>query len=349
MSSTPPTLQSANSSERLQKIIAQVGITSRRDAEELIRDGLVTVNGKVAALGDKAILGKDAIKVKGKLIHAPTHKSYYLIYKPRNVIAMINEDEEGRPTLKDFLKGVKERLFPIGRMDFTGEGAMILTNDGEITQKIQKSNEIIRRYQVKLHRVPTTEELARIARGGRIENRSMTPYHVRLVETYAKNALVEISFEGMGALDVKQYFENKGFIPEKIARVGIGHISAEKLKPGDYKRLEATSVEALLTQPELAKRQIARLVGTKTTGEVKVVSESTLKEDAEKKRRGRKGLFVDSKPGTAGGIARRTGARAATRGSGGDSSARGPRREDRVASPESRGTRKPVAVRFKQK
>jgi pseudouridine synthase len=261
-------------------------------------------------------------------------------------------------------------LFPIGRMDFTGEGAMILTNDGEITQKIQKSNAIIRRYQVKLHRVPTTEELARIARGGRIENRSMTPYHVRLVETYAKNALVEISFEGMGALDVKQYFENKGFIPEKIARVGIGHISAEKLKPGDYKRLEGSSVEALLAQPELAKRQIARLVGTKTTGEVKVVSDTTLKADAEKKRRGRKGLFVESNVDAANGTSRGASERkgfsrmmgpgergTGGRGAGGrgtgaarsGASERGPRREDRAASPESRGTRKPVAVRFKRK
>jgi 23S rRNA pseudouridine2605 synthase len=93
--------------ERLQKIIAQVGIASRRDAEELIRDGLVTVNGKVSALGDKATLGQDAIKVKGKLIHAPAQKVYYLIYKPRNVIAMLTEDEEGRATLKDFMGRIK--------------------------------------------------------------------------------------------------------------------------------------------------------------------------------------------------------------------------------------------------
>ncbi len=288
--------ESQKGGERLQKIIAQVGIASRRDAEDLIRDGLVTVNGKVAALGDKAVLGQDSIKVRGKLIMAPATKVYYLIYKPKNVIAMINEDEEGRPTLKDFMKRIKERLFPVGRMDFTGEGAILLTNDGDITQKILKSNEIIRRYHVKVNREPSTEELARLARGGRIESRSMTPYHVRLVETYSKNALIEISFEGMGAIDIKKYFENKGFFPEKIARVGIGHLSAEKLKPGDWKRLEGSSVEALLKQPELAKRQIANLVGSKSSGGVKVVTEGTLERDAEKKRRGRKGLFADSKP-----------------------------------------------------
>jgi len=292
-SSTP----TSSTPERLQKIIAQAGIASRRDAEDLIREGQVTVNGKVAALGDKATLGKDAIKVRGKLIHAPANKVYYLIYKPKNVIAMANEDEEGRTTLKDFLGRIKDRVFPVGRMDFTGEGAILLTNDGELTQKILKSNEIIRRYHVKVHRVPSPEEMVRLARGGRMENRSMVPYHIRIVDTYAKNALIEISFEGMGAIDVKKYFENKGFIPEKVARVAIGHISAERLSPGQVKKFEASSVEALLTQPDLAKKKIANLVGSKGAT-AKVITEEQLERDAERKRRGKKGLFVSSKEAT---------------------------------------------------
>ncbi len=278
--------------ERLQKIIAQAGIASRRDAEDLIREGSVTVNGKVAALGDKAVFGKDAIKVNGKLIHTPASKVYYLIYKPKHVIAMANEDEEGRPTLKDFMGRIKERVFPVGRMDFNGEGAILLTNDGEITQKILKSTEIIRRYHVKLHRVPTPDEMVRLVRGGRMEKRSMVPYHVRIVDTYAKNALIEISFQGMGAIDVKKYFENKGFIPEKVARVAIGHISAEKLPPGTIKKLEASSVEALLTQPELAKKKIENLTASKGS-KAKVISEDQLERDAERKRRGKTGIFLD--------------------------------------------------------
>jgi 23S rRNA pseudouridine2605 synthase len=280
--------------ERLQKIIAQAGIASRRDAEDLIRDGSVTVNGKVAALGDKAVFGKDAIKVNGKLIHTPAQKVYYLIYKPKQVIAMANEDEEGRTTLKDFMGRIKERVFPVGRMDYNGEGAILLTNDGDITQKILKSTEIIRRYHVKVHRVPTPDEMLRLARGGRMENRSMVPYHVRIVDTYAKNALIEISFQGMGALDVKKYFENKGFIPEKVARVAIGHISAEKLPPGGIKKLEASSVEALLAQPDLAKKKISNLVGQKGTS-TKVVTESILERDVERKKRGKNGVFLDKK------------------------------------------------------
>ena len=258
--------------ERLQKIIAQAGITSRRDAEELIRDGQVTVNGKMAKLGDKATLGKDAIKVKGKLLHSATHKVYYLFYKPKNVIAMIADDEEGRPTIKDFIHRIKERVFTIGRMDFTGEGAILLTNDGEFVQRLQKSNDIIRRYHVKVDRNPTPEELARIARGGRIEGRSMQPFHVRVVENYHRNALIEVSFEGMGSLEVRQYFENKGFFPEKVARVGIGHLNAEHIPPGSYKRIESSSIEAMFVQPELTKKQIERLV-KKSSARTRVVRE----------------------------------------------------------------------------
>jgi 23S rRNA pseudouridine2605 synthase len=207
---------------------------------------------------------------------------------------MVAEDEEGRTTLKDLIPRIKERVFTVGRMDYAGEGAILLTNDGELTQQILKSKNIVRRYQVKVDRTPSQEELARLARGARIEGRSMQPYHVRVVEAYARNALIEISFEGMGAIDVRKYFELKGFFPEKVARVAIGHISAESLQPGAYKRLEPSSVKALLSQPELAKKKIEKLVGSKES-KVKAVSESALKSDAERKRMGRPSKITPKK------------------------------------------------------
>ena len=269
--------------ERLQKIIAQAGITSRRDAEELIRDGLVTVNGKTSKLGDKAVLGKDAIKVKGKLLQTTEAKVYYLFYKPKNVIAMIAEDEEGRPTIKAYTRRIKERVFTVGRMDFTGEGAILLTNDGEMAQKIQKSTDIIRRYHVKVDRNPTQEELAKIARGGRIDGRSMQPTHVRVSGVFTKNAVVEISFQGMGAIEIKKFFENKGFHAERVARVAIGHLNVENVQPGNFKRIEATSIQALFAQPELARKQIERLVKKKAKS-YKVVDEESMKKNAEFKK-----------------------------------------------------------------
>ena len=284
-------LEATSDTERLQKIIAQAGLASRREAEEWIEQGLVTVNGQVAKLGDKAVWGKDAIKVKGKLIHFSPVKVYYIIYKPKNVIAMITEDEEGRATLKDLIQNrINERVFTVGRMDFSGEGAILLTNDGDLSQKILKSPDIIRRYHVKVDRIPTQDELARLARGGRIEGRSMNPFHVRLAQTFTRNALIEISFEGMGSIDVRKFFENKGFYPEKVARVGIGHINAEKLPPGAYKKLASTAFTALLEQPELAKKQIERMISARNK-KVRVVREDELEMDAERKRRGKEGAF----------------------------------------------------------
>ena len=273
-----------NNQERLQKIIAQAGLASRREAEDLISEGLVTVNGKTAKLGDKATLGEDAIKVKGKLIQTAENKVYYIFYKPKNVIAMVNEDEEGRPTIKDFIGPIKERVFTVGRMDFTGEGAILLTNDGEMAQKITKSNDLLRRYHVKVDRHPTQDDLARLARGGRIEKVTMNPHHVRVVQEYAKNALIEVSFQGSGATEVRKFFENKGFMPEKVVRVGIGHLKAEKMKPGEIRKVDGTSMEAMFTQPELAEKLITNLVKDKA----KRVSETSVEGADSEKRASRR-------------------------------------------------------------
>lgn len=274
--------------ERLQKIIAQAGLASRRTAEEWIAEGLVTVNGAIAKLGDKATFGVDAIKVKGKLLSKPAQQVYYLFYKPKHVIAMVNEDEEGRTTIKDMIhKQIKERVFTVGRMDYQGEGAILLTNDGELAQKILKSDHIIRRYHVKVDRLPTSEDLQRLARGGRIEGRSMVPAHVQIAQAYARNALVEISFEGMGQIDIRKFFENKGFFPERVARVGIGHLKADKMAPGTFKKLEKSSVEALLSQPELAKRQIVNSVEGQAR-RMKAIQEEEARKVERKEREERK-------------------------------------------------------------
>src|SRR5947209_7120382 len=117
-------------SERVQKVLAQAGIASRRKAEELISQGLVTINGKLAKLGDKAEFGKDAIKVKGKLLNSQAEPLIYLAFnKPKGVISTLT-DPEGRSTLTDFLGKIKARVFPVGRLDFNSDGLLILTNDG---------------------------------------------------------------------------------------------------------------------------------------------------------------------------------------------------------------------------
>jgi 23S rRNA pseudouridine2605 synthase len=237
--------------ERLQKIIAQAGIVSRRKAEELISYGEVTLNGKIAKLGDKADLSKDSIKVQGKLLKNTQDPLYLAFYKPKGVIAMVTEDPEGRQTLSHFLEKVRTRVFPVGRMDYNGEGIMLLTNDGDIAAKIQRLRKLPRIYHVKIKGHPTEEDLGRLKRGAMLEKKRIRPQTVKLFKKLQSKAIVEIVFVGTGALEVKALFERKGFLIEKVTRVQLGHLSIGGLEPGEYRPIHKSEVELLLEDPEL--------------------------------------------------------------------------------------------------
>ena len=218
--------------ERVQKILAQVGIASRRKAEELIEEGSVTINGRVAKLGDKAEWGKDAIKVNGKLLHQKERPVYYLFYKPRNVISSLS-DPEDRPCVGDYLKGIRERVYLVGRLDFGTEGLIILTNDGDFLEKVQKSSDLPRFYEVKVKGFPDDEMLSRIRSGKRINGRLIRPAEVRCKTELASNSKVEVVFRGVGTLDLKELFEERGFAASRVVRRGIGHLVLGDMKPGD--------------------------------------------------------------------------------------------------------------------
>ncbi|MBC7691163.1 MAG: rRNA pseudouridine synthase, partial [Methylotenera sp.] len=244
------------STERVQKILAQTGIASRRKAEELITEGLVTINGKVAKLGDKAELGTDAIKVKGKLLQAKAEEPMYLAFnKPMGVISML-ADPQGRPTLADFLTKVHTRIFPIGRLDFNSEGLILLTNDGALTESLQKRDDIPRVYHVKVRGHVTHEMLQRLVRGMRMDRKIVKPHSVRVVQEMAAKSRIEIVFLNSGVVDVKAFFEQKGFLIERMTRTAIGHLTISGIEPGQYKMLDKSQVDALLAQPELGLKKL---------------------------------------------------------------------------------------------
>lgn len=148
--------------ERLQKILSEYGIASRRKAEELIKEGRITVNGQIAHLGQKADPEKDYIKVDGKLLIKPEPKVYYAFYKPRKVITSLI-DPQGRPTIKDFIKGIKFRVYPVGRLDFDSEGLLLLTNDGELAYHVMHpSSEIEKTYLVKVDGIIDPETIEKL-------------------------------------------------------------------------------------------------------------------------------------------------------------------------------------------
>ena len=152
--------------ERLQKIIAAAGISSRRKAEELITSGLVTVNGQIVTeLGSKADPEVDSIKVNGRPLGGPEHFVYVLLNKPKGYVATVT-DPEGRPTVLDLVRGIKARLYPVGRLDYLSEGLLLLTNDGALAQKLtHASSHVPKTYLVKVSGKPTDAEISKL-RGG---------------------------------------------------------------------------------------------------------------------------------------------------------------------------------------
>lgn len=244
--------------ERVQKIIARAGLASRRAAEQMIRDGEVTINGKIATLGSQADLSQDAIKVRGKLLRKTAREKpvYLAFHKPRGVICMVADDPEGRPTLSVFVDRLGTRVFPIGRMEFNGEGLVLLTNDGELLEKVIKHPTIPRVYEIKVKGHPDQAKLDKLARGTKIDGRILQPYSVRMTERRESKSILELTFVGMGVLDLKTLLARREFLVERIKLKSIGQIKLGSLAPGEHRELKASQVEAMLTHPELGLRGI---------------------------------------------------------------------------------------------
>ncbi len=246
-------------SERVQKILARAGLASRRKAEELITEGLVTINGKIAKLGDKADMATDAIKIKGKLLLKVENRVYYAFHKPKGVISSL-ADPDGRPTIKDYLKYVTERVFPVGRLDFNSDGLILLTNDGDFAEKLQRAPKIARVYEVKVKGHPTSEDLERLRSGIHAGRKHVEPFRVRLIGELQKKARVEVVFTDPGVIDIKTFFEDKGFLVERVTRKAIGQITLHSrdglMGPGGLRQLTYSQVEALLTHPDLGLKRL---------------------------------------------------------------------------------------------
>src|SRR5207248_1567418 len=185
--------------ERLQKIIAHAGFASRREAEAMIREGRVTVNGRVVTeLGSRADAAHDHVKVDGKLItHAEPHR-YILLYKPREVMTTV-EDPEGRRTVIDLIRGVRERIYPVGRLDFHSEGLVLLTNDGDLAFKVSHPRHgSVKTYNVKVRGVPDERLIGKLQLGITLEGKRTLPCEIARIKTTGRR-----DDEGNSWLEVK--------------------------------------------------------------------------------------------------------------------------------------------------
>ena len=230
---------------RVQKILSQCGISSRREAEKLISQGLVTINGRTAKLGDRAALGKDAIKVHGKLLREKAPQLYIAFHKPKGVIAMITTDLHNRPTLSHYLTKLKHRVFPVGRMDFNTEGLLLLTNNGEFAQELRMNSNLSRTYIVKVSGHPTPDALTRLEKVFRSKHSKLQLESIRVCQRLTKKVKIEVCLIGQGKAEMKALFEKAGFLVERVIRTAIGPLKLKDLQPGEYRFLKKNQVDVL--------------------------------------------------------------------------------------------------------
>jgi 23S rRNA pseudouridine2605 synthase len=229
--------------ERLQKILARVGVASRRKAEALMLEGRVAVNGRtVTELGTKADLERDHIKVDGKLLHPPKRLVYLAFHKPKGVVTTVS-DPQGRPTVMEFLKGVKERVFPVGRLDYSSEGLLLLTNDGEFANRVTSAaSHLAKTYVVKVTGLLTPEQEEQFRAGIRLEGKRTAPAGLRLARR-AENPWYEVRLTQGRHHQIREMFKHFGRLVEKIKRVKIGFLELGSLESGRHRPLTPAEVE----------------------------------------------------------------------------------------------------------
>ncbi|HUC44376.1 MAG TPA: pseudouridine synthase [Candidatus Sulfotelmatobacter sp.] len=233
-------------SDRLQKALAHAGIASRRAAERLIRAGRVSVNGEVVvALGTKVDPEHDAIRVDGKRIPPPpAHATWLALHKPRGVVTTLS-DPEGRPTIRDLLRGVRTRVYPVGRLDYDSEGLLLLTDDGRVARDLMHpSSGVEKTYLAKVRGVPDAESLRRLARGVPLDGKRTGPARVRIVKR-GENPWLEIVIAEGRNRQVRRMLLAEGHPVQRLRRVAYGGVSLGTLGAGDLRPLTAREIDGL--------------------------------------------------------------------------------------------------------
>jgi 23S rRNA pseudouridine2605 synthase len=244
--------------ERLQKIMAAAGVTSRRKAEELITSGRVKVNGQVVTeLGTKADAEQDHIRVDGKLLQGPEHCTYIALNKPKGYVTTVS-DPEKRPTVMDLVRGVKARVYPVGRLDWASEGLLLMTNDGTLANGLMKAESHVPKvYVVKVAGQPEEGKLEKLRRGVSIAEKGgrrvrTAPAKVQLIRE-ADNPWLEVTLVEGRNRQIRKMFEEVGHHVEKIRRVKFGPLSLD-VPPGEFRNLtlkEVSQLKAAVSGPKI--------------------------------------------------------------------------------------------------
>jgi 23S rRNA pseudouridine2605 synthase len=231
---------------RINKFIAHAGVASRRKAEELIKRGLVTINGKVVTELATTVKSGDSVEIEGSPIYNE-EKVYYLLNKPRGVISSVS-DEKGRKTVLDLFPHVKERIYPVGRLDWDTTGLILLTNDGDFTDAmIHPRNEIDKVYLARVKGIATKENLRPLTRGIVIDGKKTQPAHYTIikVDPEKNRSVVELTIHEGRNHQVKKMFESVGLLVDKLSRTSFGNLNLTGLRPGESRRLNKKEISQL--------------------------------------------------------------------------------------------------------
>jgi pseudouridine synthase len=247
---------------RLAKLMARRGVASRREAEELIAAGLVTVNGKVAEVVTFVDPERDVITLRGERLPDEPGLAYYVMYKPRGYITG-REDPQGRRSVLDLVAHLPVRVEPVGRLDYDTEGVLLLTNDGPLAHELtHPSREIPKRYFVRVDGVPTKADVQAVCRGVPLDDGVTAPAQARLINSDGKYAWLEVIVtEGRNRL-IRRVMKTLGYPVIELRRESFATVGIHGLKPGDVRPLtpeEVSDLQALATGPKPKRRVVSGL------------------------------------------------------------------------------------------
>jgi 23S rRNA pseudouridine2605 synthase len=248
-----PSATMPTNGERLQKILSHAGVSSRRTAENMIRAGRVTVNGKtVTELGTRAHPQRDRIAIDGKVLRAAAPLAYIMLHKPVGVMTTL-ADPEGRPTVRDLLVGVRQRVFPVGRLDYHSSGLLLLTNDGELALRLTHPRYGVKKtYHVKVKGRPEPAQLSTLAQGVRLADGVSAPAEVRTIEARGQKTWLAITLAEGKNRQVRRMCEAVGLSVEKLTRVALGPLKLGKLPAGAWRPLTPEELAVLHGPPPRA-------------------------------------------------------------------------------------------------
>lgn len=246
---------------RIQKALADMGLCSRRQAEQIILEGRVKLNGHPVKLGDKMDMHEDVLSVDGRTIRQPKKKEYkyYMLHKPRGYITT-SSDDRGRKTVMELIKDIPERVYPVGRLDKDSEGLLLFTNDGALANALtHPSHQVAKMYRVTVHPAATKEQVVALANGVVLDDGTKTlPAIIRVVAEDEDRTVMEMSIKEGKNRQIRRMCRAVGLDVARLSRKSVGAVKLGMLAPGKYRELKPSEILALKAAAEKAGRKNAQ-------------------------------------------------------------------------------------------